>query len=122
MKSYEWDSQSLRLIEVDDPCYQADEPDHSRSILEARYFQELGSGEGLDTGGSITVYRNETPSTERPEFYIDVWGNNSGFGTFVARDFPSLVETLRYLQPMLKLLELDQRSSGRIVDQSNRDI
>lgn len=122
MKSYEWDSRNQRLLEVDDPCYLEDESDHLRSIHVAGYFQEISSGEGLDSGGSIDVYRNNQPDQAHPEYYIDVWGGNTNFGTFIARDFPALVETLRYLHPMLQLLELDQRSTGRLVDQLDKKL
>lgn len=117
MKSYEWDARDRRLIEVNDPCYQPGASDHSQCIREAGYYPELNSGGGFDTGGSIIVFRNLAPGPSLPEYYIDLWGDNTNLGTFVARDFTSLIETLRYLEPLMKVMQLDQLSSARVIDQ-----
>jgi hypothetical protein len=115
MKSFEWDHVQGLLVEVDDPCYNPDSDDHQRSIFEAGFLPELDSGAGIDAGGSIAIYRNVRPESGKPEYYIDLWGTNSNFATFVARDFQSLIATLRHIEPMLTVLNLDQRSSARIV-------
>lgn len=118
MKSYEWDVVRKIFVEVDDPTYNPEISDVAESIFRANYYAEFSSEEEPGPGASITVYA--TSDTKKPQFYIDIMGQNTGIATLVARDFPSLVETLHRIQPLLTLVGLDQFSQARVTDQANQ--
>lgn len=119
MKSYEWDAAKRVFVEVDDPTYHPDISTVSESVAKANYFAEFSSDEENGQGATITVYA--TQDKDKPRFYIDIMGQNTGIASLVARDFPSLVETLHQIHPLLTLTRLDQFSTARIVDQVDRE-
>ena len=118
MKSYEWDPAERALVEVDDPTYHLDASDVQTAIHDAGYVPELSSEGENDAGAMVVVYKTEC--TDKPRYFIDISGQNSGLASLVARDFPSLVETLRHIHPLLTLIGLDQFSSARISDHLER--
>lgn len=118
MKSFEWDRSKKEFVEVDDPTYDPDISDVRESVSKANYFAEFSSKEEDTVGATITVYATEDKS--KPRFYIDIAGQNTGIASLVARDFPSLVETLHQIHPLLTLTGLDQFSTARISDQLDR--
>lgn len=118
MKSFEWDVSKKMFVEVDDPAYNPEISGVIESMVAANYFAEFSSEEEDGDGATITVYATEDKN--KPRFYIDIMGQNTGIATLVARDFPSLVETLHQIHPLLTLAGLDQFSTARIRDQLDR--
>lgn len=118
MKSFEWDTSKKMFVEVDDPTYNPEIASVSESMAAANYFVEFSSEEEDRVGATVTVYA--TQDKDKPRFYIDIMGQNTGIATLVARDFPSLVETLHQIHPLLTLAGLDQFSTARIGDQLDR--
>lgn len=114
MKSYEWNTSTQAFVEVDDPAYDPNGGGVDECIFAAGYIAQLSSDEERGTGATVKLYC--TDRKDKPRFYIDIMGQTEGIATLVARDFPSLVETLRQIHPLLTLARLDQFSTARIVD------
>lgn len=119
MKSFEWNKATQSFDEVDNPTYFPDIGSVDESIAKANYHQEISSYDGDSTGATVQVYA--TDDETKPRFFIDIMGMNCGIASLVARDFPSLVETLRQVHPLLTLIGLDQFNSARISDQIRRE-
>lgn len=110
--SYEWDSTQKNFKEVPDPTYDADECDVAACIRKAGYSAEISSDAEDFVGATISIYA--TDRDDKPRFYIDVMGQNTGIATFVAKDFLTLLATLKELQPLLTLIGLDQFAVAQI--------
>lgn len=108
MKNYEWNPSTNALVETENPTH------GSESITEAGYFAEFSSESEKNEGATIIVYA--TDAKDKPDFYIEILGQNSGIASLVAQDFPSLVITLNHIHPLLTLFGLDQFSASRIAD------
>lgn len=116
MKSYEWDMAQQAFRTVDDPTYDPTVDDLSEAIAKAGYSQEVVSGED---GAIVSIYMTEDKS--KPQFYIDIAGQNSGIASLVARDFIALVETLNRIHSLLTLIGLDQFYTARVADFVDRE-
>lgn len=110
MKSYSWDGQ--QFTEVDDPTYNTEEGDVSESIRKAGYRPEISSKLEDRLGADITIYA--TDELDKPRFYIDLMGQNTGIATLIANDFLHLVKTLKEIQPLISLMGLDQHAAAQI--------
>lgn len=110
--SYEWDSTQQVFKEVSDPTSVFDESSVDECIRKAGYYPEISSNAENDVNATVTIYATEKP--EQPRFYIDIMGQNTGIATFVARDFLSLLETLKQLHPLLTMIGLDQSAAAQI--------
>lgn len=119
MTSYEWDTTKQTFIEVDDPTHTEEGLGATEAIRKAGYSLEFCSSEENQTGAMISVYSSQ--DANKPLFFIDIAGINSGLATLVARDFISLVETLNKIQPLLTLAGLDQFHSAQVADQIRRE-
>lgn len=119
MKSYEWDTQSKMFCEVDDPVYDPEVGDFREAIYLAGYSPEITSEDDQAHGATITVYQGS--KEDKPRFYIDLMGQNSGIATLVAKDFIALAETLHQIQGLLSLFAIDQFASARAADQVARE-
>lgn len=106
LKSYEWNAEQNRFLEIEDPTWNPELSDVAESISRSGYFREFSSQEDDSLGASIDVYRTDIPG--RPCYYINIMGENTGIASLVARDFPSLATTLQQIQPFLTLIRLDQ--------------
>lgn len=111
MPSYEWDAAKQSFTTVEDPILDVAGEENP---IDAGYFCELSSEDEENSSGAVKLYMTDDPT--KPLFYIDITGQNRGIATLVARDFPSLVETLRQVHPLLTLAGLDQFSTARIGD------
>lgn len=108
MDSYKWSVTDGRFSCVSDPTYSPDISDVSEAIRIAGYWREFSSRDDEALGASIDVYRTDKP--DKPIFYVDLMGENSGIATFVADDFLGLLATLQQIQPFLALVRLDQHA------------
>jgi hypothetical protein len=118
MKSYEWNLSTKSFNEVDDPTYNADVDSVDEAIANAGYKIQLSSDGEEAEGGFIRVYTTDVAN--KPQFYIEIMGLTEGIASLVAHDFPSLVETLRQIHPIIALIGLDQFSSARVTDEIKR--
>lgn len=108
--SFEWDSSKNAFQEVSDPIDFENGNDVAEAISNTGYYPEISSNlEGDSIGATVTIYG--TSKSNLPAYYIDIMGQNTGIATFVARDFLSLLETLKQLQPILSMIGLDQFAS-----------
>lgn len=96
------------LIEVQDPI-DDDESDYSKQIYKNGYLSQLSSLAHDSHGAEITIYSTEMAG--KPTYYIDVTGRIHQMATLVAEDFPSLVATLKAIEPLISLLALDQQTA-----------
>lgn len=119
MNTYEWNTAKNAFVQVDDPIDSQEGANYHECISKAGYRAEIASDEINGNGASVTLYVTEDKN--KPEFYIDIMGQNSGIANLVARDFPSLVETLRQIGPLLTLTHLDQFYTARVSDQIDRE-
>lgn len=111
MPSYEWDAAKQFFKSVEDPVLDVE---GEGKPIDAGYFCELSSEGEEDSSAAIKLYMTDDPT--KPLFYIDITGQNRGIATLIARDFPSLLETLRQVHPLLTLAGLNQFSTARIED------
>lgn len=118
MKSYEWDSSTRSFTEVDDPTYDKEIGSVEEAIAKAGYIIQLSSDSENADGGFIRLY--STAAADKPRYFIDIMGLTEGIATLVARDFPSLIETLRQIHPLVALVRLDQFATARVVDHLER--
>lgn len=118
MKSYEWDSPTGSFTEVDDPTFDEDIGGVDEAIAKAGYTIQFSSDGENEDGGFIRLYT--TDAADKPRYFIDIMGLTEGIATLVARDFPSLIETLRQIHPLIGLVRLDQFATARVVDQLKR--
>lgn len=118
MKSYEWISATKSLTEVNDPTFDEGSASFDEAIAKAGYTIQLSSDGENAEGGFIRLYT--TNAVEKPRYFIDIMGLTEGIATLVARDFSSLIETLRQIQPLIELVRLDQFSTARVADQMKR--
>lgn len=117
MNSYEWDSTQQIFKEVPDPTSDIDANDVAESIRKAGYSVEISSDAEHVIGAMVSIY--VTDREDKPRFYIDVVGQNTGIATFVAKDFLALLATLKELQPLLTLIGLDQFAMAQIAGSLN---
>lgn len=96
------------LREVQDPIDDG-ESDYSKQIYKSGYRSQLSSLAHDSQGAEITIYATEM--AEKPTYYIDVMGRIDQMATLVAEDFPSLVATLKAIEPLISLLALDQQTA-----------
>lgn len=105
------------FVEVDDPAYDPQVDDVRESIANAGYRSEISTRSEDGVGAEVEVYVRD----EVPRYYIDIMGASSCIGAVVADDFPSFVQTLKELHPLLTLVGLDQVNSMRIDAQLERE-
>lgn len=110
--SYEWDLTQQIFKEVLDPTSTIEASDVNECIRKAGYQPEISSDAEDDVSATVKIYATDRPG--QPRFYIDVMGQNSGIATFVARDFLSLLETLKQLHPLLTMIGLDQSAIAQM--------
>ncbi len=115
MKSYEWDSPTKIFTEVDGPTFDEDIGSIDEAIAKAGYTIQFSSDGENGDGGFFRLYT--TDAADKPRYFIDIMGLTEGIATLVARDFPSLIETLRQIHPLIALIHLDQFATARVIDQ-----
>lgn len=81
--------------------------DVNENIRLAGYVVQIDSRSHDHIGAEIVVY--STIDEKKPRFYIDVCGKHGGLGSFVAEDFPSLVQTLKEVSALIAMIGLDQQ-------------
>ena len=114
MNTYEWDSRTKSFIEVSDPTFVDGVDNVEEGIATSGYTIQLSSDGENEEGGFIRLYT--TNAADKPRYFIDIMGLSEGIATLVARDFPSLIETLRQIHPLIGLVRLDQFATARVVD------
>lgn len=112
--SFEWDAAQQAFKRVSNPIDFGADDSFEGSIIKAGYLLEVSS-DPEDDGVTATVKIYATEKRDLPRFYIDVMGHNRQLATLVAKDFLSLLETLKQLQPLLTLIGLDQTASSLIL-------
>jgi len=116
MNSYEWDLTQQAFKEVPDPTADAETSDVKEAISKSGYVLEISGDIDDGVSSSVQIYATEKP--DKPRFYIDVMGQNTGIATFVASDVISLLETLKQLHPLLTLIGIDQFAGTQIAGRS----
>jgi hypothetical protein len=113
-----WEYKGGCLVSIDDPA--DGDGDVDQNIFAAGYLHEITSKYVKShSGADVTVYKNTSPTNEKPLFYIDIMGDKTGIAALIARDFKKLVETLNYLSGLLNLIRMDQSSTiGNLIIQS----
>lgn len=121
MKSYELVDGVL--TKVPDPTYNDSIADCHESIVEAGYMVEASNCIADDGGAEIRLYQLQSDAAKngKPRFYIDITGQFTGIASFIAYDFPQLMETLKYIHPLITLFGLDQVSTMHTEEQLRRE-
>ena len=119
MKSYEWNRSDQSFVEVDDPIYDPKVESFSEALANAGYGVELSSEFDNSVGASVNLYA--TDRKDKPQFYLEIVGQSRSIASLVARNFPSLVETMRQIQPLIALTGLDQQASMHIENRLDRE-
>lgn len=104
IKCLEWNSAEKQFAEVDDPV-QGD-GDLEKLMRAAGYVLQLSSVHEATCSAGIEVFAADDQNI--PKYYVSLMGQSYGFPSIVARDFMSLLATLRELQPLLDVMRLDQ--------------
>lgn len=101
------------LLRVPDPTYDDQISDVQESIAKAGYVPESSSEIEDGAGSEIRLYQLQPgrAAEGKPQFYIDIVGRYTGIASLIAYDFPQLIETLKYIHPLIALLGLDQVST-----------
>ncbi len=103
------------LVQAANPTYIDGVEDYGDAIFESGYQVMIDSEiDVVDDSANVTVY--STDRKDKPQFYIDLWGRNNQLAALVAHDFPSLVETLRHIEPLLQVIRLDQYASRKFYE------
>ena len=117
MKSYKLESG--QFVEIDSPVDEAAlSRDWVGGITEAGYSCQITS-ELADSaeGAAVRLYQRD----KAPRYFLDIVGSGEGIATVVADDFPSLMQTLKELHPLLTLVRMDQAGAIEIDASIRRD-